>query len=92
MKKLAVILLAMGIVLANTQSFASKQKQDCEEITTTSPYDANEEKIECLLALKRLLTDKEVAFLIDNYYEPEELYRLKLISLKQKRNLEANRL
>jgi hypothetical protein len=92
MSKVIVFLLAFGLMLPIAQSNALPQKLACKEDAGMSPFDANENKINCLLSQHRLLTDKEIAFLIENYYEPDELYKLKLISLEQKQALGADRL
>ena len=86
-----MFLLVFQLAITNIQSNAFEQKPACKEDTSLSPFDANEDKINCLLSQKRLLTNEEIAFLIENYYQPEELYRLKLISFKQKQALLANR-
>ncbi|RCJ15502.1 hypothetical protein A6S26_34295 [Nostoc sp. ATCC 43529] len=96
MKKITAFVLAFSLVFSCNQVFANEQhEQDliCELDTSISPSDAYDKKVECLFSLKgkRLLTNEEIAFLID-WHTSEELYNLGVISLQQKRNLETNRI
>jgi hypothetical protein len=64
----------------------------CAKENPTSPYCENQQKTERLLASKRILNLSEIAHLISEGYEPQELYDRKLISIQDKKNLETNRI